>query len=133
MKQLLFIFSFVFLAAAPIFAQADGLDSNTTIRDKMSEYIQQKLKLTPDEAKKFNPVFVEYFKDWRKTARENRGDNLVMRQKITDLQIKYRSRFSGIIGEERANQVFVHQRGFTLKLRELRQERLRNGNRKKNR
>ncbi|MET0466488.1 MAG: hypothetical protein ABW007_25240 [Chitinophagaceae bacterium] len=129
MKHFLFIFSFLLLTTIPLFAQDDGddVDDNATIRDKMSEYIQQKLNLTNDEAKKFKPVFIEYFKEWKKTARENRGDNLVLRQKIADLQVRYRNRFRDIIGEQRSNQVFNHQRGFILKLRELRQERLRGG------
>jgi hypothetical protein len=129
MKHFLFIFSFLLLTTIPLLAQDDGddVDDNATIRDKMSEYIQQKLNLTNDEAKKFKPVFLEYFKEWKKTARDNRGDNLVLRQKIADLQVKYRDRFREIIGDQRSNQVFNHQRGFILKLRELRQERLRGG------
>ncbi|MBO9657924.1 MAG: hypothetical protein J7527_03790 [Chitinophagaceae bacterium] len=129
MKHFLFIFSFLLLTTISLFAQDDGddVDDNATIRDKMSEYIQQKLNLTNDEAKKFKPVFIEYFKEWKKTARENRGDNLVLRQKIADLQVRYRDRFRDIIGDPRSNQVFTHQRGFILKLRELRQERLRGG------
>ncbi|MCG2614500.1 hypothetical protein LZZ85_09420 [Terrimonas sp. NA20] len=129
MKHFLFIFSFLLLSTISLLAQDDGddVDDNATIRDKMSEYIQQKLNLTNDEAKKFKPVFIEYFKEWKKTARDNRGDNLVLRQKIADLQVKYRDRFREIIGDPRSNQVFTHQRGFVLKLRELRQERLRGG------
>jgi hypothetical protein len=127
MKRFLFILSLFALTTAPILAQEDNeVDDNSTIRDKMSEYIQQRLNLTPDEAKKFRPVFIEYFKEWKKTAKENRGDNLVLRQKVTDLQVRYRSRFKDIIGEQRSNLVFTHQRGFILELRRLRQERLKN-------
>lgn len=134
MKRFLLIFSLLLLSAAPILAQDDDdeVDDNATIRDKMSEYIQQRLNLTNDEAKKFKPVFIDYFREWKKTARENRGDNLVLRQKMTDLQIKYRARFRDILGEPRGNQIFQHQRGFILELRRLRQERLRGGGGKKN-
>jgi hypothetical protein len=133
MKRFLFILSLFILTTAPILAQDDDdVDDNATIRDKMSEYIQQRLNLTPDEAKKFKPVFIEYFKEWKKTAKENRGDNLVLRQKITDLQVRYRSRFKDIIGEQRSNMIFTHQRGFILELRRLRQERLKNNPEKRN-
>jgi len=133
MKRFLFILSLFVLTAAPILAQEDDdVDDNATIRDKMSEYIQQRLNLSPEEAKKFKPVFIEYFKDWKKTAKENRGDNLVMRQKITDLQVKYRARFKDIVGEQRSNLIFTHQRGFILELRRLRQERLKNNPAKRN-
>ena len=127
MKKILFIFSLFLVTTAPILAQdEDEVDDNSTIRDKMTEYIQQRLNLTPDEAKKFKPVFVEYFREWKKTAKENRGDNLVLRQKITDLQVRYRARFKDIVGEQRSNMIFTHQRAFVLELRRLRQERLKN-------
>ncbi|RYG44372.1 MAG: hypothetical protein EOO01_19650 [Chitinophagaceae bacterium] len=125
MKRFLLILSLFVFSAAPLLAQEDDdVDDNATIRDKMSEYIQQQLKLTPDEAKKFKPVFIDYFKEWKKTAKENRGDALVLRQKITDLQVRYRDKFREIIGESRSNMVFTHQRGFIQKLRQLRRERL---------
>lgn len=135
MKHLLLIFSLLISTVIPGFAQDDEheMDDNTTIRDKMSEYIQKRLNLSAEEAKKFKPVFIDYFREWRKIARENRGDNLVMRQKITDLQVRYRDKFKEIIGEKRSNQVFFHQRGFIQELRRLRQERLRSRGGKKNR
>ncbi len=133
MKRFLFILSFFLLATATLLAQDDDdVDDNATIRDKMSEYIQQRLNLSSDEAKKFKPVFIEYFKEWKKTARENRADRLVLRQKITDLQVRYRGRFKEIVGEQRSNLIFTHQRGFILELRRLRQERLKNNPGKKN-
>lgn len=133
MKRFLFILSLFALTTAPLFAQDDDdVDDNATIRDKMSEYIQQRLNLNPEESKKFKPVFIEYFKEWRKTARENKGDNLVMRQKITDLQLKYRGRFKDIVGEQRSNLIFTHQRGFIQELRRLRQERLKDNPEKRN-
>ena len=105
MKHFLLIFSFLLLTTASVFSQEgdDDVDDNATIRDKMTEYIQQKLNLTQEESKKFKPVFLEYFREWKKTARENRGDNLVMRQKITDLQVRYPARFRDIIGESRGS------------------------------
>ena len=132
MKRFLFILSFLTLTTATLIAQDDDdVDDNATIRDKMSEYIQQRLNLSPEESKKFKPVFIEYFKEWKKTARENRADKLVLRQKITDLQVRYRSRFREILGESRSNLIFTHQRGFILELRRLRQERLKDNSGKK--
>jgi hypothetical protein len=132
MKRFLFILSFLTLTTATLIAQDDDdVDDNATIRDKMSEYIQQRLNLNPEESKKFKPVFIEYFKEWKKTARENRADKLVLRQKITDLQVRYRGRFREILGESRSNLIFTHQRGFILELRRLRQERLKDNSGKK--
>jgi hypothetical protein len=111
----------------PLFAQeAEEDDGNEKIRDKMSEFIQKRLDLSKDEADKFTPIFIRYFKEWRQTIRENKGDRLVMQQKIIELRLRYRSQFKDVIGEKKSNQIFVHQDRFIQDIRLLRQERLRN-------
>ena len=115
----------MFITAIPLSAQ-DGEEGNSNIRDKMNEYIQRRLNLTKEEAAKFSPVFLEYFKEWRRTLKENRGDKLEMQKKIIDLRIRFRTRFREILGEQRGNQVFGHQETFIREIRHLRQERLRN-------
>jgi hypothetical protein len=124
MKRLLFILSLLFITNLPLFAQ-DEDDDNEKIQDKMSEYIQKRLDLTKDEAAKFTPVFVRYFKEWRQTIRDNRADRLVMQQKIIALRLRYRTNFREIIGERRGDQVFNQQERFIQELRDLRKERLR--------
>ena len=114
------------MTSAPLFAQDDDDDGNDKIRDKMSEYIQNRLDLTKEEAAKFTPVFLRYFKEWRQTIRQNRGDRLVMQQKIIALRLQYRTQFREIMGERRGDQVFKHQERFIQELRDLKDERLRN-------
>jgi len=129
MKHLLIIAGLLFVTNIHVFAQ-DGDDddgSNERIRDKMSEYIRKRLDLTKDESSKFTPLFLRYFKEWRQTIRENRGDRLVMQQKIIDLRLRYRAQFREIMGEKRGDQVFNQQERFIQELRDLRRERLRNG------
>jgi len=125
MKRLLLIFILLFTATFYVSAQdEDDQDDTETVRDKMAEYIQQKLKLSDQEAKKFRPAFVQYFKEWRETIRDNRTDKLVLKQKVAELQIRYRGRFKDIIGEQKSNQVFNEQRNFITELRQLRQNRM---------
>ena len=109
-----------------MFAQDDDdqHEGNEKIRDKMNEYIQKRLDLTNDEAKKFTPVFMQYFKEWRQTLKDNRDDKLVRQQKLVDLRLRYRTQFRDIIGEKRGNQVFNHQDRFIQELRDLRKNRL---------
>jgi hypothetical protein len=114
------------VTGAPLFAQEDDDDQNEKIQDKMNEYIQKRLDLTKEEATKFTPVFLRYFKEWRQTIRQNRGDRLVMQQKIIALRLQYRTQFREIMGERRGDQVFVHQERFIQEIREIRKERLRN-------
>jgi hypothetical protein len=128
MKKLFFILSLLFVTSARLFAQEDDEnESNEKIRDKMNEFIQKRLDLSKDEAEKFTPVFIRYFREWRQTLRENRElPKLDLQQKIIDLRLRYRSQFREIIGEKRGDQVFGHQERFIQEIRRIRQERLGN-------
>jgi hypothetical protein len=123
MKRFLLILSLLFVTGSCLFAQDDD-DGNEKIRDKMNEYIQKRLNLSNDEAKKFSPVFLKYFKEWRQTIRDNKGDKLILQQKIVDLRLRYRTQFREIIGEKRGNNVFTHQENFIRELRDIRKDRL---------
>jgi hypothetical protein len=124
MKRFLLILSLFFVTGSCLFAQDDeDNDGNEKIRDKMNEYIQKRLSLSNDEAKKFSPVFLQYFKEWRQTIKGNRGDKLILQQKIVDLRLRYRTQFREIIGEKRGNNVFTQQENFIRELRDLRKDR----------
>ena len=125
MKRFLLILSLLFVTGSYLFAQDDNdNDGNEKIRDKMNEYIQKRLNLSDGEAKKFTPVFLKYFKEWRQTIKDNRGDRLILQQKVVDLRLRYRTQFREIIGEKRGNQVFSHQENFIKELRDIRRDRL---------
>ena len=125
MKRFLLILSFLLVTSPVLFAQDDDEnDGNEKIRDKMNEYIQKRLNLSDDEAKKFSPIFLRYFKEWRQTIKENRGDKLILQQKIIDLRLRYRTQFREIMGDKRGNQVFNQQDNFIRELRDLRRDRI---------
>ncbi|MDP4264455.1 MAG: hypothetical protein Q8941_18140 [Bacteroidota bacterium] len=128
MKKLFFILSFLFVTSSRLFAQdTDDNEGGEKIRDKMNEYIQQRLNLSKDEAEKFTPIFIRYFKEWRQTLRENKDlPRLDLQQKILELRLRYRNQFKDVIGERRSNEVFGHQETFIKTIRTLRQERLGN-------
>jgi len=91
----------------------------------MKEYIQKRMDLTKNEAERFTPVFIRYFKEWRTTLRENRGgDRLILQQKIIELKIKYRPEFKEILGEKRCTEVYKHQEGFIKELDGVRRDRI---------
>ncbi len=125
MKKLLLILSLLFVSSACLFAQDDDdNDGNEKIRDKMNEYIQKRLNLSDDDAKKFSPVFLRYFKEWRQTIKDNKGDKLVLQQKVIDLRLRYRSQFREIIGDKKGNNVFNHQENFIRELQSIRRDRM---------
>ena len=124
MKKLFIILSLFMLASVKLFAQEDD-NGNEKIRDKMSQYIQERLNLSKAEAEKFSPVFLRYFKEWRMTLKTTKDEPVILRQqKIVDLRLRYRDQFKEIIGEKRSNEVFDHQQRFIQGIRQLRQERL---------
>ena len=109
MKKFLLILTLALFAG---FAAKAQDDDNDKIRDKMREFIQKRLNLSKNEAERFTPVFIRYFREWRQAIREHKDDRLLRQQKIVDLRIRYRTEFKEIVGEKRSNQVFENQDRF---------------------
>lgn len=125
MKKILLILSLIIIAGLAVKAQDDGADDR--IRDKMREYIQKRMDLTKNEAEKFTPVFIRYFREWRTTLRDyGKGPKTDLLQKIVEVRLKYRPEFKEILGEKRSNEVFDHQEKFIQELRTIRKERIQN-------
>lgn len=124
MKKIIYILFFL-LAIQPAFAQDEPGEGK--LREKMVEYIQTKLGLSRAEAEKFQPVFVSYFKELRRTNKEfkDRGDKggLELQQKIIEVRLRYREQFKPIIGDKRSNEVFEHEREFVKTIRDVIKER----------
>jgi len=118
----------LFFTGIAAYAQDEGSDDKAgKIRDRMSEYIRDRLSLSRNEAEKFTPVFLKYFQEFRQIHRENRTDVLVFKQKIIDLRIRYRNEFRQIMDEPRANKVFVYEDEFrrkAIQILETRKDRL---------
>ena len=121
MKKFLLILTLALLAGFSSKAQDDG---NDKIRDKMREFIQKRLSLTRNEAERFTPVFIRYFREWKQTLQENRGDGLVRQQRIIELRLRYRTEFRDIVGEKRSNDVYKQQDVFVREIKEMREEQI---------
>jgi hypothetical protein len=117
MKRIFYILFFLFNLSFAAFAQ-DEDDPGGKMREKMIEYIQKKLDLSKGEAEKFSPIFIEYFRELRKTNQQFKGDRLVLQQKTAELRLRYRDQFKPVLGEKRSNDVFVHEREFIQKVHE---------------
>ena len=120
MKRLLIILTIGLFGLA---VNAQDEEHNDKIRDRMKEFIQKRLGLSKNEAERFTPVFLRYFKEWRETLREQK-DPLFRQQKITEIRIRYRTEFREIIGEKRSNEVYRHQEKFIAEVAKLRRERM---------
>jgi hypothetical protein len=120
-KFLLIICLFAFIGTHAFSQQEDK--GNDKIREKMSEFIQQRMNLSKAEAEKFNPIFLRYFREWRNTLKENKNDKLILQKRIVELRLKYRNEFKDVIGEKRSNDVYKQQEIFIRELRQLKQDR----------
>ncbi|HEV8504129.1 MAG TPA: hypothetical protein VGQ53_01975 [Chitinophagaceae bacterium] len=121
-----FIILILFFIGLGAYAQEER-DDKGKIRDRMNEYIQDRLGLSKREAEKFSPVFLRYFQEFRQIRVQNKADNLVLKQKIIDLRIRYRNEFRQIMDEPRANKVFVYEDEFrrkVIQMLETRKDRL---------
>ena len=122
-----FIILILFFSGLAIHAQNNEDDRGGKIKDRMNEYIQNRLGLSNKEAEKFTPVFLKYFQEFKQIHQENRTDILVLKQKIIDLRIRYRNDFRQIMDEPRANKVFVYEDEFrrkAIQILETRKDRL---------
>ena len=131
MKKFLLILTVFIGSLATGMAQTEPDDANpqeSKIRERMQEYIQNRLNLSRNEAEKFTPIFVRYFREFAQTHRSYKGDRLVLQQKIIDLRIRYRTEFRQIMDEQRANRLFKHEDEFRQEvvrmIRENKRERL---------
>jgi len=122
MKKLIYIL-ILSLAFQTAFAQEDQPGGPGKLREKMVEYIQNRLGLDKSEAERFQPVFLEYIKELHQTNKEFRGDRLVLQQKVVELRLRYRDQFKPIVGEKRSNDVFKYEHDFVEKARDVLKER----------
>jgi len=122
-----FIILILFFSGLGVRAQDNEDDKGGKIKDRMNEYIQDRLGLSNKEAEKFTPVFLRYFQEFKQIHRENRTDILILKQKIIDLRIRYRNEFRQIMDEPKANKVFVYEDEFrrkAIQILETRKDRL---------
>ena len=137
MKKIFIILILCFTAGSGIIAQSNeqGNQDGGKLQERLNEYLQKRLGLTKNEAEKFSPVYLRYFNELRKAHVETRNLPPIDRQqKIVEIRLRYRNEFKPILGEERANKVFVAEQEFRKKAQDLlenRKERLQNRGNKK--
>lgn len=129
MKRILFIIFMSLFSALAAQAQVDDQpdDRGSKLLQRMQEYIQRRLNMTPGEAERFSPIFLRYITDLRRTHREFKMDRPVLQLKIAELRVRYRDEWRQILNEQRANRVFDVQREFEDHIRQEIMERRQQG------
>lgn len=116
MKQIyLVIILFLGFPFWGISQQEDDININDRKKIQAMEvaYITKELNLSPEEAQKFWPVFNKYRDDVKGViTNKNVADQLEKQQQVLDLRKKYRTEFSRILQQDRANKVFSSEDQF---------------------
>jgi len=121
MKTLYILFTFLIILPFTSLAQTED-GENITDRKKIQAmevaYITKELNLSPEEAEKFWPVFNKYREDVKSVLTNKAiSDQLEKQQKVLDLRKKYRTEFTRILAQERANKVFTSEDQFRQMVR----------------
>ncbi|MBX2930706.1 MAG: hypothetical protein KF781_02025 [Chitinophagaceae bacterium] len=99
-------------------------------------YITQVLKLTPEEAQSFWPIYNAYFEESKKARAEYKDDELQYQEKSLEIKKKYKPEFKKILKDDaRVNLVYKAETDFLLEMQkeikkrmQQRQQRLKQGN-----
>ena len=123
MKKYLSILFFLFCIHTS-FAQDDPPGGASRLKEKMVEYIENKLGLSKPEAERFEPLFTDYLNQQRLAKKEFGGDRLLLQSEVIKLRINFRDKIKPIIGEKRSNDVFHYEREFVQKVQDVQKERM---------
>jgi hypothetical protein len=124
MKKWLLILSLFIFPVISVFGQDEEPDEPEVggkIQQRMQEYIESRLKLSKDEAVKFRPIFLRYFREFGKAHKEFKSnrDKLEFQRKIIDIRLRYRTEFRQAINEQKADDIFKHEDKFRVEARKI--------------
>jgi hypothetical protein len=126
MKKYLLILTILFAGFNTLHAQPPlphPPPPDDRIHEKMIQFIQKRMELKKEERERFRPLFMRYQQEWRRTLQENREDRLMAKQRLIDLQLRYRKDFGDIVGDKRVIEVYDLQERFIQILRDVQRER----------
>jgi hypothetical protein len=119
-----FFYTLFLCTALQLSYAQDEPQGAAAVREKMVEYIQNKLDMSKAEAERFQPLFMDYLNQLRKVKQEHGNDRLVLQQKVVEARLKFRDQVKPVIGDKRSNDVFTHERDFIEEASKQRQERM---------
>ena len=89
-----------------------------------ASYITTELKLSPDEAQKFWPIYRNYKEEIRRTRLENRDDEILFEEKVLEVKRRYKPAFKRVLeDDQRVNRVYIVDKNFREMLRKELQNR----------
>lgn len=113
MKQFLTIIILLFNLSFRLSAQEDPQVKQQRIEALKIAYISQKLNISTSEAEKFWPVYYKYESELKQVHKEaNTLDVIDKDERILNIRKKYKTEFSGLLGANRANNLYKSEGEF---------------------
>ncbi|QEC68214.1 hypothetical protein FRZ67_13215 [Panacibacter ginsenosidivorans] len=111
MKKFFIIVSLLFLGNYICVAQTQSIDNSNKAEDVTVAYMTKELNLTPDESKKFWPVYNNYFNEIRQAKATYGNDEVAFEEKKLQIRKKYQGQFRTVLNsDKRVNKVFVSEK-----------------------
>lgn len=128
MKKIYFIVSLLFLHSYICIAQTPYKGDSNKVEGVKEAYMGKELNLSPDESKKFWPIYKNYFSEIKQARKNYPNDEVAFEEKVVEIRKKYKGNFEKILNSnDRANRVFVSEKN----LRDLFKKELQNRQRLK--
>lgn len=133
MNKLFFSILFLFAICVKGYSQEDNDKPDGSRLEALKiAYLTKKLNLTPDEAKRFWPIYNNYAAEIREVKteqRKNKSSEIETEDKILRIRKKYNSEFSSAISPDKVNTFFRSEKDFgnyvqkeLMERRQLRQQ-----------
>lgn len=116
MRKYLYLLLSTLLLSASAFSQNEGRPGDGSRLEALKiAFITKKLNLTPDEARKFWPVYNQYSAEMRTSRienRKNRKPELEAEAEVLNIRKKYNTEFSNVVGPEKTNLLYKSEKEF---------------------
>lgn len=111
MKFFTIIISLLFIHSYICVAQTQSNDKSNKAEDVTVAYMEKELDLTPDESKKFWPLYNDYFSEIKQAKIKYGNDEVAFEEKRLQIRKKYQGQFRTVLNsDKRVNKVFVSEK-----------------------
>jgi hypothetical protein len=128
MKKHLFLLITFCFSMGLLYAQPDEIANK--VEAIQIAFLTKELKLTPDEAQKFWPVYNNYRSELKKISATKRRDELELEENVLNIRKKYKPDFRRVLdSDDRVNRIFKVEKSYREMLRKELLNRQRQGKR----
>lgn len=118
------------ICLSTVFAQAQPEEIANKVEAIQIAFLTKELKLTPDEAQKFWPVYNDYRSELKKASQMQRKDELQVEESVLNIRKRYKPEFRRVLdSDDRVNRIFKVEKSYREMLRKELQNRQKQGKR----